>query len=391
MFMALTSAFLVKPKKRGKFAIFLICLSFLPLTSFIPKLFPFGIKKVVIDAGHGGHDPGCIGFYKTKEKDVALKVSLKLGKLIEENMKDVQVIYTRSTDEFIELKERAAIANRNKADLFISIHCNASENRAHYGAETFVMGLHKTKENLSVAKRENAAILMEENYEKEYDGFDPKSDEANIMFALFQSAFLEQSLGFAAKVQSEFTSKPVERFDRGVKQAGFLVLYMTTMPSVLVELGFLSNKEEEIYLASENGQTEMANTLFKAFKSYKYDAEKKTEKEDPKILLVKDKKEPTADQQTEAAKPQGIVFKVQFASSTAYIKPLPQNFKGLKNVEANEVSGIFRYMIGSEKNLEDVKKVLEEVKEKGYNDAFIVSFKNGEKITVTDALKELNQ
>jgi N-acetylmuramoyl-L-alanine amidase len=402
--------FIKKVKKIQNLSVLiLIFAGLIPITSFSPALFPYGIKKVVIDAGHGGHDPGCVGLI-SKEKDVALSVSLKLGKLIEENLKDVQVIYTRNTDKFIELRERANIANRNKADLFISIHCNASPNKAPYGAETYVMGLHKTKDNLDVAKRENSAILMEKDYEKEYDGFDPKSDEANIMFSLYQSAFLEQSLNIASKIQDHFKSKPA-RLDRGVKQAGFLVLYMTAMPSILVELGFLSNKVEEEFLASENGQDLMAIALFQAFKEYKFEAEGKkippiaNDNNVAKPVLVKnppeEKKvpEPVKEKEALVIKPFssdslaqiGIVFKVQFATSSTPIEAKPENFNGLTNISSFEAGGLYRYAFGEERTFEGAKKLQEEVRNQGFKDAFIISFKNGERIPVSEALKEVSK
>jgi N-acetylmuramoyl-L-alanine amidase len=391
--MAPTSAFLSTNKKRRRFSIFLLLISFFPLTSFMPTLFPFGIKKVVIDAGHGGHDPGCLGA-SSKEKEIALGISLKLGKYIEENLKDVEVIYTRKTDKFVELHERASIANRNKADLFICIHCNSGASPTAYGAETYVMGLHRTKENLAVAKRENSAILMEKDYEKEYGGFDPKSDEANIMFALYQSAFLDNSLNFASKVQKQFREK-VGRYDRGVKQAGFLVLYMTTMPSVLIETGFLTNKNDEAFLRTENGQDLMAAAIYRAFKEYKYEIEgKKIVEDNPAVKLVNEKND-LPEKKTEPEAPvnftEGIVFKVQFATSTTPVKLTPQNFKGLTDVESQEVNGLYRFYYGEERNIDGAKKLIETVKEKGYKDAFIVAFKNGERIPVSEAVRELNQ
>jgi N-acetylmuramoyl-L-alanine amidase len=225
-----------------------------------------GLKTVVIDAGHGGHDSGCHGA-AAYEKHVALSISLKLGKLIEQYFPDVKVIYTRKTDVFVELYRRAQIANENKADLFICIHCNSGPKTA-YGTETFVMGLHKSDDNLNVAKRENAVILQEDNYQRQYDGFDPNSAEANIIFSLYQNAFLDQSLYFAGSVQDELTGF-AKRHNRGVKQAGFLVLFKTTMPSVLIETGFLTHGDEERYLKSEAGQDQIAEGILRAFKNYK--------------------------------------------------------------------------------------------------------------------------
>lgn len=233
---------------------------------------PYRLKTIVIDAGHGGHDTGCLGA-SSKEKDVALAISLKLGKYIEENFPDVKVVYTRRTDVFVELVERAQIANNAKADLFISIHCNANDNKSAYGTETWTMGLHVSDANLNVAKRENSVILLEENYEKNYDGFDPKSTEAYIIFSLYQNNNIDKSLSLASKLQNEFTTK-LDRFNRGVKQAGFMVLYKTNMPAVLIETGFLTNKEEEKFLASKDGQDSMASAIYKAFKTYKAELEK---------------------------------------------------------------------------------------------------------------------
>ena len=230
----------------------------------------FGIKTVVIDAGHGGHDVGCIGS-SSKEKSIALSVALKLGEMIEQKFPDVRVVYTRKKDEFIELHERAGIANRAKADLFICIHCNSGASSA-YGPETYVMGLHKTADNLSVARRENSSVLLEKDYKTKYDGFDPNSAEANIIFTLFQNAFMNQSIAFASKIQNEF-EEYAGRNNRGVKQAGFLVLYKTTMPSVLIETGFLTNRNEEKYLLTEKGQSDIAGSIFRAFKEYKIDME----------------------------------------------------------------------------------------------------------------------
>jgi N-acetylmuramoyl-L-alanine amidase len=230
----------------------------------------YKLRTVVIDAGHGGHDTGCLGS-DSREKEVALRIALKLGKLIEANCPDVKVIYTRKTDVFIPLIERANIANRAKADLFICIHLNSGPKSA-YGAETFVMGLHKSDDNLNVAKRENAAILLEDNYQKNYDGFDPNSPEANIIFSLYQNQFMTQSLSFAAKIQKQFKDNS-KRYSRGVKQAGFLVLYKTAMPSVLIENGFLTNDNDQRFLSSDAGQASMASSIYRAFKSYKSELE----------------------------------------------------------------------------------------------------------------------
>lgn len=231
----------------------------------------FKVDVVVIDAGHGGHDPGTLG-KNSKEKDVVLKIALKLGKYIETNLPDVKVLYTRKTDKYVEFQDRADVANKNKADLFISIHANSIVGANAYGTETYVMGLHKDKNNFEVAKRENSVILLDENYKEKYEGFEPNSPESYILFSLNQSAYQESSLNFAQKVESQFKSR-VGRSSRGVKQAGFLVLWMTTTPSVLVETGFLSNSKEEGFLSSENGQDLIASGIYRAFKEYKSQVE----------------------------------------------------------------------------------------------------------------------
>lgn len=238
------------------------------------------VRTVVIDAGHGGHDSGCLGS-SAKEKHIALDIALRLGKLIQDNLPDVRVVYTRKSDTFIELHERAGIANRAKADLFICIHANSGAPAA-FGTETYVMGLHKTEENLTVARRENSSVLLENDYQTKYDGFDPKSPEAHIIFSLFQNAFINQSLSFASKIQAEL-EEYAGRYNRGVKQAGFLVLYRTSMPSVLIETGFLTNKTEEKYLLSDKGQGDMAQSIFRAFKAYKMDMESENGSIEPKI------------------------------------------------------------------------------------------------------------
>jgi len=229
------------------------------------------VDIVVIDPGHGGHDAGTHGRL-LKEKDVALKIALKVGEYIEQNIPGVKVIYTRKDDRYVALDARAEIANKNKADLFICIHANANPNTKAFGTETFVMGEHKDEANLSIAQRENSVILMDENYEERYEGFNPNSPESYILFTLTQSAYQESSLRFASKIEAQFKNR-VGRVSRGVKQAGFVVLWRTTMPSVLIETGFLTNSAEEKFLAGESGQDLIASGIYRAFKEYKSDVE----------------------------------------------------------------------------------------------------------------------
>lgn len=279
----------------------------------------FEIKTVVIDAGHGGKDPGAIGPGKTYEKNVALAVALKLGEYIKKSYPEVNVVYTRKTDVFLELHERAEIANKQKADLFIAIHCNSSTNSAVYGSSSYVLGLHRTEANLEVAKRENAVILLEEDRDKNYE-FDPNTAEGHIIMSMKQNAFLEQSIAFASKNEVYLESYG-KRKTLGVKQAGFYVLYKTAMPSILAEIGFISNPDEEKFLDSPKGQEIIASSLFKAFSEYKVDMEdspaeefvreqekeKETVKEEP-VKPIEKKPEPVVEKKPEP-KPQPVAEK----------------------------------------------------------------------------------
>jgi N-acetylmuramoyl-L-alanine amidase len=265
-----------------QWAVLSMALSFVLFSAF--RLSPnAGIKQtgftVVIDAGHGGKDPGCIGHGKDVfEKDIALSIALKIGQMLKDSV-NTKVVYTRSTDKFVELWERAAIANKNSADVFISIHCNASNSVTAHGSETFVMGLHKNEGNLNVSKRENSAILLEEDYEKneEYAGFDPNSPEAHILFSLYQNAFRNQSLQVASSVQQNIAKKELRK-NLGVKEAGFLVLWKTAMPSILVETGFLTNPDDKMFLRSDHGQKQLAHSVMLAVKDYKVQIEKQNGK-----------------------------------------------------------------------------------------------------------------
>jgi N-acetylmuramoyl-L-alanine amidase len=404
--------------------LFSVC-CILVLTSFnnIPP-HKNNITTVVIDAGHGGKDPGCVGS-KTKEKDIALSISLMVGSYIEQKFKDVKVIFTRKTDVFVELYKRAEIANENKANLFISIHCNSNPSPEPNGSEVYVMGLSKTKANIDVAKKENSAVLKEENYSEMYDGYDPNSPEANIIFSLFQNAYLDQSLTLASKIQKQFKDK-VGMADRGVKQAGFLVLYKTTMPSVLIETGFLSNQKDEALLSTNQGRDYIASAIFRAFRDYKNQMDQagnnyinndhdinrnniKLEENDtakailtqPKIKQkdtltkannnsAKDKNKPVTSDISKTTEP-NVYFSVQFTTSKTK-KPLTStDFKGLKNVQEYEQNGLFKYITGNKKTLSDANLLLKEVQKKGFKDAFVVAFQDNNRISPEEAIRILKK
>ena len=374
----------------------------------------YKLKTIVIDAGHGGKDPGCSGV-KYKEKDVALAVALKLGNYIQQNCKDVKVIYTRSTDVFVELQERAAIANRNNADLFICIHCNANPNKEAHGSETYVMGLHKTKGNLDVAKRENASILLEDNYKKNYGGFDPNSDEGYIMLNMMQNRHLAQGLDLAAKIQSQYKAK-ARRVDKGVKQAGFLVLWKTAMASLLTETGFLTNPEEEQFLGSDKGQDYLALSIFRAFRDYKDEMEGKKAKYDdaidqtppyqpsvdsapaPAVAASKDTvvhvqssapfhpKTKPVPAPPDTAKP---YFVIQLLSSDKQLPTNSNQFKGLDNIQQYIDHGVFKYVAGHCKSFDEAIQLQAEIRKKGFPDAFVIALQNGKRINTSEARKQV--
>lgn len=362
----------------------LFCLSYVPLWSQSSP-----IKVVVIDAGHGGHDPGAVGKSKTYEKDVNLQLALKLGKLIQENHKDIKVIYTRDKDVFIELRRRTEIANENHADLFISIHCNSAPNSTSYGTETFVMSSDNSTANLAVAQKENSAILLESNYETNYGGFDPNSVDAYIIFSLLQNKYLDQSTKFASKIQYQFREN-VKLSDRGVKQAGFLVLWRTTMPSVLIEAGFLSNPKEEAFLISEKGQNEVAKAIYNAFNQLAQ--EKKGLTAESAIHITSDTSLPESQEEiiSQEIKPiDGVVFRVQISCLAENKKLNDPVFKGIQPIFMWKNGNYYCYAAGEETNYEEAKALLEKIKSRGFPDAFLIAFKNGEKISIKEALKYL--
>lgn len=349
---------------------------------------------VVIDPGHGGKDPGAVN-KSIREKDIVLGIGLKLGKLINENHPDVKVVYTRSTDTFVPLIERSRIANKNKADLFISLHANACGTPATRGTETFVLGLHRSNDNLEVAKKENSVILLEEDYTTTYEGFDPNLSESYIMFELVQDLYMDQSLMVADAIQQQFSSR-INSPNRGVKQAGFLVLRQASMPSVLVEAGFLSNLNEANYLNSELGQRNVALSVFEAFKKFKDKTSGASNIKSPEIVAKNEKKQEVAPKQEVRAEKtinttdttakgkateNSIYYSVQIGANTTPIDPVASNFKGLKNVRREKTDKYYRYYLGTESTIEKITVELQQIKQK-FPQAFIVSFVNGQRVPV---------
>lgn len=335
------------------------------------------IKTVVIDAGHGGKDPGAVG-KKSTEKNITLSVAKKTGDYIKQNCPDVNVIYTRSGDTFVSLLRRAQIANEKDADLFISIHCNANDSPQPCGVETFVMGDHRNAANLEVAKLENASILYEDNAEENYGNFNPNSPEAYIMLNFFQSEYKNASLDFAEHIQNQLV-KRVGRKDRGVQQAGFLVLYKTAMPSVLVEIGFISNPSEENFLCSEDGQTYIASALFRAFRDYKEAYEKENANANTDSNVNSKRIDSSTDKPIDADKDK-VIYKVQIESRNRKVDAPAQHYKGLNNVDYYEHNGQYKYTAGKFYSKSEADEYCKKVKTSGYPSAFVVSFKNGKRL-----------
>lgn len=337
---------------------------------------------VVLDAGHGGKDPGRPTKYGYKEKDIALKIVLAVGEALEKNP-DIKVIYTRKTDVFLELHERAKIANKADADLFVSIHCNAHNSQA-YGSETYVLATRGDSKNLDIAKKENEVIFLESNHEQHYEGFDPNSPESLISLSIVQEEYMDQSIKLASFVEDNVKHK-LKRKSRGVKQAGFWVLHNTYMPSVLIETGFITNKNEGDYLNSAKGKKEVSNSIKEAILDYKKWLDQNIGAnvfEDVKSI-----EDVIVDQPKEEAVYTNVVFKVQIAASSRKLAPKPYNFKGLSDISRVEESGLFKYFYGYTSNYNEVLKLQNEAKQKGYDSCFVVAFKDGNKIDLAEALK----
>lgn len=344
----------------------------------------YNINTVVIDAGHGGRDPGALGRV-VKEKDIVLNISLKLGNYIEKYFPDVKVVYTRKKDIFIPLDKRSEIANQAKADLFISIHANANVNTRIQGTETYTLGLHKTKENLEVAMKENAVMLYEDDYSTKYEGFDPNNPASYIIFNLMQGVNREKSISIAELTEFQFKNR-AGRHSRGVREAGFWVLKQVSMPSILVEVGFVSNPDEEKFLNTSEGQDYLASSVFRAFRDYKDRIEKASVvlKQENNIALKRDSvSNPPPFSSTQDLQ---VEYCVQITSSS---KPIPLNsnvFKDFQNIQERKIDGVYKYTVGSTSQYNEILDIQTELRKK-ITDCFIVAFYNGERISLAKAKK----
>ena len=399
-----------------------ITCTFVAVTTAASKKF-----TLVIDAGHGGTDAGAVGAI-TKEKHINLNVALAFGRLVERNCPDVRVIYTRKTDVFVPLHTRADIANRNKADLFISIHTNAlPKGRISRGMETYTLGMHRAADNLDVAKRENSVILIETDYKERYQGFDPRSAESYIMFEFMQDRNMAQSVDLAKYVQRR-TCASAGRQNKGVKQAGFLVLRETSMPSCLIELGFISTPDEEQYLHSASGVEQLGRGIFQAFVDYRnqydknisvpYKAEPRQEVSIPTVVPQEEAKaepkpEPKAEPKLEPKpepkveptpapkaepqveqKPQTVmqtpavpVFKLQILASSSRLKANDARLKGHSDAACYEEGGLFKYTVGASEDYNEINQLRKTLQEE-FPQAFVIAFKNGQKMNVNEAIRE---
>ena len=334
---------------------------------------------VVLDAGHGGHDPGRPTKYGYTEKGIALKVVLAVGKHLESN-KNIKVIYTRKTDVYVTLRGRAKIANDADADLFVSIHCNAHHTQA-YGTETYVLGVGNTDRNFDVAKAENEVIFLEDNYEKHYEGFDPNSPASIQALTIIQEQYVDQSIMLADLVEKNFKNK-IKRKSRGVKQISLWVMHNTYMPSVLIETGFITNKTEGKYLNSKQGQKEISNSISDAILNYKSKLDQNVGE-----FVFSPEEEFTLDSNEPEQIINNVVFKVQIAASSRELEPKSYNFKGLSDISREKEGGLYKYFYGYTSDYSKVKQLKTNAKNKGYDTCYIVAFKDGNKITLDEALK----
>jgi len=366
--------------KTHKVLIFVSFIIVLTLSSFISGNSGITHKFVVVlDAGHGGKDPGRPTKMGYKEKDIALKIVLAIGKELEKHS-NIKVVYTRKTDVFIDLFERGKIANKAKADLFVSVHCNAHNTQAE-GTETFVLGINRSKTNFDVAKAENEVIYLEEDYEKKYAGFNPNSPESVIGLTLAQEEYLDQSIQLASFVQKNITNK-LKRKDRGVKQAGFIVLHQTVMPSILIETGFITNKSEGAYLNSNTGQQEISKIISESILEYKNTLEQNVGDE---VFIAEETPDISFEQPNLIDS--NIIYKVQIAAGSKKIEPKPYNFKKLDSISRELDGNLYKYYYGATSDFNTVTKLEATAKNMGFKSSFIVAFKEGKRIPLEEALK----
>lgn len=369
--------------KTHKAFFFLLFILVLTVSSFVP----IGNQSkhtfvVVLDAGHGGHDPGNLwnGF---KEKEIALNIVLEVGRQLEK-IPNIKVLYTRDKDVFVDLFVRGQIANKANADLFVSVHCNGHNSAAH-GTETFVLGTHRNKTNFEVAKKENSVIFLENDYKSNYEGFDPNSPESVISLTLAQEEYLDQSIQLAKLIQDKFTYS-LNRKNRGVKQAGFIVLHQTVMPSVLVEAGFLSFRDEGRYLNSKKGQKEISSAISEAVIKYKESVEANVGESNFEDNVATDGND-SGNKTTPLKFNNNIVFKVQIAAGSSKIDTKPYNFKQLDDISFEYDNNLYKYYYGESSNYNKIQEFEKTAQSKGYASSFIVAFKDGKRIPLAEALK----
>lgn len=370
-----------------------ITLSFMILFVCSSAFGQSNIFRVTLDAGHGDHDFGAV-YSGRVEKNINLALVLKVGKILEQNPQ-IDVIYTRKTDVFIDLIERANIANRADAHIFVSIHCNANKNTAADGTETYVMGMSKVASNLEAAKKENSVITLEKDFKQKYEGFDPNSPETMLGMTIMQEEYLENSISLASKIQDRFADLGKKIRHGGVKQAPFMVLHKAYMPRVLVETGFISNPTEGDALNSEDGQNDIARAIADAIISYKREyfgsdaSDNIPERPTPRVIEkpVKDTSSTAPKKAVISKDSSAAVFKVQLSASKKKVELVSSNFKGLKNISVASEGQFYKYMYGETTAYEEAKKLLEEAKSKGYDSAYLIAFKNGVMISVQDAIK----
>lgn len=337
--------------------------------------------KVVLDAGHGGKDPGAVG-NGVQEKDITLSLALKVGKILEQ-YKDIDVIFTRKTDVFITLNERPKIANRAKADVFISIHCNSFANPNSFGTETFVFGLTNNKSNLEVAKKENSVIFLEEDYQSTYQGFNPNNPQSIVGIMLLQDEYVNQSISLASFIQNDFTNG-LKRNNRGVKQSSLWVLHQSAMPSVLIEVGFISNKKEVVYLKSDKGQNELAQSIAGAIINYKNEHYAYSK---PFDYTTSTPEKPSQTVATnESINKNEPIFMIQISASSKNLPLKPQNFKGLNPMSSVKAGSLYKYYYGETNSYTTAQELLQQAKSKGYTDAFVVAFKDSKQVKVADVI-----